>query len=856
MTSAYARPMGLSRQVGEPKRLSIRAWGPTRSRSPDSCTGIDLKTRRTSKTGHDWVTVPWTGSVPTHRAATTTPIRTPMNSTSKHTPKALRIYLELREYPILCDEIRKRMREEIFRRGTVQVDVFEEEVRRKAKASQRREHPHDPSYRDLDETWELRVSRTRERLTDFYFAHNVPHSAFRSIVADVLGARNKQDVLLSFNPELAPWDMLFSQAAEFETADAPLQRQTRHHLQEIIAVLTKGMLSDQLTFVGLARRFFKVEDLRAIAERRIGTGKIGGKAAGMRLAWRITQSHDADDPIDLGPRIVMPESWHIAADLYYEFVEENDFYGFLNQKYKDLDVIRAEYPAYRERYDNAALPRHVVQRLSDILDQAGDGPLIVRSSSLLEDNFGTSFAGKYETHFCASQGGRRARLEELCNAVRLVYASVLNPDALAYRKQMHLIDYDERMAVLIQKVAGTEHHGKFYPQIAGVGFSHNPYRWTPQIDRSGGFLRIVWGLGTRAVDRVAGDHPRMVALSHPTLRPERTPAEIQRYSQHAIDCIDLEKKRVCTYPVRDMIRFDTPGLRYIASVMEGGDLRPIHLMDPRIPKENYVITLDGLLRNARFVSIMRTLLRKLEKAYECPVDTEFTIELVPGEELDFRIHLLQCRPQAKGRPAKEGETFLPRDVPNDNIVFASSRTVCSGRVENIRYVVFVDPERYARIESASERKRIAQTVGRLNERLKGNAFIFVGPGRWGSSNPELGVPVSYADIFNADALVEVPMAIQDEEPEASYGTHFFQDLIEAEIFPVAVYPGKDDDRIDFAFFRNAPNALAFLCPDLADMAPLVMVIDVPSYRGGQVLELAMDSEGKEAMVAYLKAPSR
>ena len=441
------------------------------------------------------------------------------------------------------------------------------------------------------------MSRTRERLTDFYFAHNVPHSVFRSIVAEVLGARSKQDVFLSFNPELAPWDMLFSQAAEFETADAPLRKQTLHHLQEIIAVLTKGMLSDQLTFVGLARRNFKVEDLRDIAERRIGRGKIGGKAAGMRLAWRIAQTHRDDDPIDIRPRIVMPESWHIAADLYYEFVEENDFYGFLNQKYKDLDVIRAEYPDYRERYENATLPRHVVQRLSDLLEQAGGGPLIVRSSSLLEDNFGTSFAGKYETHFCANRGNRRARLKELCDAVRKVYASVLNPDALAYRKQMNLIDYDERMAVLIQRVAGSQHHGKFFPQIAGVGFSHNPYRWTPQIDRSGGFVRIVWGLGTRAVDRVAGDHPRMVALSHPTLRPERNAAEIKRYSQHFMDCIDLEKKAVCSYPVHQLIRFDSPGLRYIASVFEGGDIRPIHLMDPRIPKENYVITFDGLLRS-------------------------------------------------------------------------------------------------------------------------------------------------------------------------------------------------------------------------------------------------------------------
>ncbi|MCU0694619.1 MAG: PEP/pyruvate-binding domain-containing protein, partial [Polyangiaceae bacterium] len=387
-----------------------------------------------------------------------------------------------------------------------------------------------------------------------------------------------------------------------------------------------------------------------------------------------------------------------------------------------------------------------------------------------------------------------------------------------------------------------------------VGFSHNPYRWTPQIDRRGGFLRIVWGLGTRAVDRVAGDHPRMVALSHPTLRPERNPAEIQRYSQHCIDVIDLAKLDVVSYPVTDVIRYDVPGLRHIASVMDGGDILPLHMTDPRIPAQNYVLTFDGLLRNARFVTLMRTMLRRLEDAYAFPVDTEFTVDLLPGPELDFRIHLLQCRPQAQGRPAKEGETFLPRDVPEEAIVFASSRTVCSGKVDNIRYVVFVDPERYSRLSSTQLRVRIAQVCGTLNERLKGNSFILVGPGRWGSSNPELGVPVSYADIFNVDALVEVPMAIRDEEPEASYGTHFFQDLIESEIFPVAVYPGKDDDRIDFPFFRQAPNALRHFAPEAEDVAELVKVIDVPAYTSGKVLELAMEAGPKEAMLAFLKFP--
>lgn len=775
-----------------------------------------------------------------------------MSRLARMTPKALRLYLELREYPILCDEIRKRMRDELFRR-VVPPDLFEEEVRRKALASLHREHPNDPDYQEDAEVWELRLSRTRERLTDFYFAHNLPHSIFRQIVADALGARNKHDIVLTFNPELAPWNTLFAQAQEFENAPEHLRKQTEHHLQEIIVVLTKGMLSDQLAFVGLARRFFKIADLHDINRRRIGRGKVGGKAAGMRLAWRVLQTKAPDDPLDVASRVVIPDSWHIASDLYYEFIEANDLFQFLNQKYKSIDEIRSEYESYRTRYETAALPHQLVRRLSELLDEAGDVPLVVRSSSLLEDNFGQSFAGKYETHFCANQGDRATRLKELTDAVRRVYGSVLNPDALVYRKQMGLIDYDERMGVLIQKVEGRVFGSHLFPQVAGVGFSHNPYRWTPEIDRRGGFLRMVWGMGTRAVDRVAGDHPRMVALSHPTLRPERNAAEVQRYSQHFIDTIDFNQNGLATHRVSDILRFDYPGLRWIASVVDGGDLLPLQLADARIPPDKYVITFDTLLRNPRFVTLMRTILRKLEAAYERPVDIEYTVDILPGSEPDFRVHLLQCRPQARGVDTQA--TTVPRDVPHEQVVFASSRTVSSGRVSNIRYVVYVDPERYCRVQSMAERTQIAQVIGRLNQVLKGNAFILVGPGRWGSSNPELGVPVSYADIYNVDALVEVPMAIRDEEPEASYGTHFFQDLIESNIYPVAVYPGKDDDYFNFDFFRSAPNALLRLCPNEKAMADLVSVIDVPRATGGMVLELAMEAGETEAVLAFL-SPAR
>jgi hypothetical protein len=433
-----------------------------------------------------------------------------------------------------------------------------------------------------------------------------------------------------------------------------------------------------------------------------------------------------------------------------------------------------------------------------------------------------------------------------------VYGSVLNPDALAYRRQMGLLDYDERMAVLVQKVEGARHGDYFFPQVAGVGFSYNPYRWTPQIDRRGGFLRMVWGLGTRAVDRVGRDHPRMVALSHPTLRPERTAHEIRRYSQHFVDAIDLEHNQLTTVPVADVIRHDFPGLRYIASIADGDDLQPIHLADPRIPSDHYVITFDALLRNRAFVTLMRTILRKLEDAYKRPVDIEYTIDIVPGAEPGFVVNLLQCRPQA--RPEDSDLASVPKGIPPERVVFASSSTVSRGRVKNIRYVVYVDPEHYSRVQSMIERTRIAQVIGRLNQRLAGHAFILVGPGRWGSSNPELGVPVGYADIFSADAIVEVPMSIRDEEPEASYGTHFFQDLIESKIYPVAVYPERPGDSFRFDFFRGAANSIRSLLPDGDSALDVVKVIDVPAVTDGMFMELVMDDSEHEAVCAFLAPP--
>ncbi len=741
------------------------------------------------------------------------------------------------------------MRQELFARGVIAPERFEQEVREKAIHSQQREGLSDPFGQEPAEVWQERLEQIRDHLTDFYFAYNLPHTLFEEIVHDVLGERAPgQEVVLPFNPELAPWHVLLAQAREYEALTDEQRRQVGHHLKEINVVLVKSMISDQIAFVGLAKEFLDAADFRAIGERRIGAGKIGGKAAGMMLAWKILQREDPADGLDLRDRVVIPDSYFIGADVFYDFHTLNGLDEFINQKYKTQEEIEADYAHIQEVYAGGRFPRQVLGRLRALLAEVGKAPLIVRSSSLLEDNFGFSFAGKYDSFFCPNQATLEENLAALTNAVARVYASVLSPDALLYRQRMGLVDYDERMAILIQKVQGQRYRDFFFPTLAGVGFSHNPFRWNRKIRPHDGLLRMVWGLGTRAVDRVDNDYPRMVALSHPQLRPEAGADQIRKYSQHFVDLIDLPANAFRTLPVADVLRPDYPGIELLASVDRGDYLQPIYAPGA-IGHAPLVLTCGELLKNQEFVTLMRGMLQRLEHHYGRPVDVEFTVEFTARRPYHFVLHLLQCRPLSSH---EWGEGLrIPSDVPSEDVIFLSRRLVPHGRVGRIRYVVYVDPARYAGVPDYETRFELARVVGRLNKRLEGECFILMGPGRWGTSNVELGLKVTYADIYNARALIEIAQSHHDDTLEVSYGTHFFQDLVEARIYPLPLYPNASDTVFNRGFFDRAANTLGELLPADAGCARFIKVIDVPAVTGGRYLELVMDSEQDEAL-AYLK----
>jgi hypothetical protein len=758
----------------------------------------------------------------------------------------LNIYLTLSQYPILGHRIRSRMRKELFSRGIITQDDFEAEARQKAIESQGREGLQNPYGEESSEIWEKRLSRIRASLTDFYFAYNLPYADFERIIREILTERGRNELdFVWFNPELAPQDMLFEQAEMIAHMPEEERAKYRPRLQEIKVVLIRTMVSDQLRYIKLARRWFKVADLVEIRDRKIGGGKIGGKAAGMLLAQRILKE---TAPPELRERFRIPESFFLGSDVFYNFMSLNGLMHWNDQKYKSEEQIRADFPMVRAEFSKGQFPPEILERLEELVRNAGKTPLIVRSSSLLEDNFGASFAGKYESIFCPNQGSLKENLFALTNAISRVYASSVNPDALMYRHQHGLADYDERIAVLIQHVEG-EQFGRYYlPQGAGVAFSRNLYRWSPQIRQEDGFLRLVWGLGTRAVDQVADDYPRLVALSHPTLQPTAEVRSIRRYSQQNLDVIDLEANQFCTVPAREIINRRYPPLRYIVQVEQDGYLGAMrsNMVDP----EKLVITYEGLLSHTPFPARMREALKLLETHYESPVDTEFTLEVLNPNTInpDVSITLLQCRPQSRIQETSQAK--LPHELLEKDIVFSSQRMVPHGIVQGIRYVLFVSPEGYFHISTPSERIKLVRAISQLNAALKGATFIAVGPGRWGTSTPDLGVHVAYGDIYNARALVELSGELVGTSPEPSFGTHFFQDLMEAHIYPLAIFLDDKDVLFNHDFFYTTPNkVLKFITIDKR-LTQTLRLLAVKDYRSDHHMDLVMDGQ-KGRAVAYL-----
>jgi len=642
---------------------------------------------------------------------------------------------------------------------------------------------------------------------------------------------------------IVPWDTVYQKLAQLdETGPASAER-----AQEISALkqeLGRMMLGDHPQFNRLADTYLRLTDLFGIRHRMIGSGRIGGKAAGMLVARRILAADSGE--IDFTEVLEEHDSFFIGSNVFFSFLVANNLFRLRVRLTRSSQISPEEFEAVERRFLAGSFPPEIIEQFQELLDYFGQAPIIVRSSSLLEDSFGNAFAGKYRSEFCANQGPPEVRLTAFLTAVKLVYASALNPDALAYRRQRGLGESDEQMAILVQRVSGLRYHNYFFPQLAGVAFSHNLYRWTDRIDPRQGMVRLVFGLGTRAVNLVGGDYPRMIALSHPTLRPE-IGAKAAVYSQRQVDLIDLDQNTFRTEALARVIAdADYPNLHLFLSFLEdGGYLRnPVGVLLREFKRP--VLTFNHLIAHTDFVRILREMLARLERAYGYPIDTEFTASL--NRDNKVRINLVQCRPmRLPGALAADAEP--PRDLPKERVLFRAGRMISGGVVGPIRYILYLDPHAYAEETSREVKKSLGRVVGELNRHptLQQDKMMMMGPGRWGSSNLDLGVNTSYADISHTVALVELACEVAGRASELSYGTHFFQDLVEARIIYLPVYPNDPTAEFNSAFFTSSPNLLAQLLPSAEKFVRFIKVIDVPAAAGGRFARIVADSRSQQAV---------
>jgi hypothetical protein len=599
-------------------------------------------------------------------------------------------------------------------------------------------------------------------------------------------------------------------------------------------------VSSQLPFVGIAKRWVTIRDLDAILDHTIGhiayPGRLGGKAAGMIVAQRILLPLLEHRDPDFERHIAVPDTWYLSSGLFSDFVDRNGFHFFHSYKYQDRDEIDRQYKGVADLFASGSFPPDVMEEFRKLMEEVGEHPIIVRSSSHLEDSFGLAFSGKYESVFLANQGGLEERLAAFLRGVKTVLASMYGPDPILYRRDHGLLDYNERMAMIVQKVVGRRFGDWFLPFASGVMFSYNSYAWSPKIRKQDGLVRLVFGLGTRAVDRVGGDYPRMVPLSHPGLRPEATADQVARYSQHMVDAIDLRRGVLRTVDFATLAaETGHPDLFDAVSVRDEGSLRAPLSRLQELPSDRLVLTFENLIARTPFVPLVKKVLATVQAAYGRPVDMEFAWD-------DGKLYILQCRSLSTRREIER--VTVPLDTPAEDRLFLSRTGLCSARVPGIEYVVYVDPRAYDRLASASEKRRIGWAVGRLNKRLFGKVYVLMGPGRWGSNDINLGVPVGYADINNTRLLVEIAFARDGYTPEVSYGTHFFQDLVESDIAYLPLHPDAEGSALDEELLLSSPNALADLDRELAPLAGVVHVVHVPAVRPGRLLQVHLDGEGQ------------
>lgn len=554
---------------------------------------------------------------------------------------------------------------------------------------------------------------------------------------------------------------------------------------------------------------------------RIGEGSLGGKARGLAFLDSMIKRNYLYDKWD-GVRITIPKTVVLGTDVFDQFMEDNDLYKVAMSNIPDQEILR--------HFVEARLPFQIKEDLYTLISFLRN-PLAVRSSSLLEDSYYQPFAGIYSTYMIPNlESDERRMLDMLSEAIKSVYASAYYKDSKAYMTATSNVIDEEKMAIVLQEVVGRRYHNRFYPTFSGVARSINFYPIDPETPDDG-IANIALGLGKYIVDggltlRFSPKYPRK-ALQ--TSTPELAMRETQRYF-YALDLL-ADSFKPCIDDAINILKLrlteaeKDKSMRFVASTY---DYHSKMLRDGLHKEGKKLVTFSAILNHRVFplAEILQEILETGQREMGKPIEIEFAVDMGHTKEELHTLHLLQIRPIVDS-----DETVDVEDIENvkpEKTIMTSNMALGNGYVKDILDIVYVKPESF----DSSRTHEIAELIGKVNERFleEDKYYILIGPGRWGSADPHLGIPVKWPQISAARLIVE--SGLEDYRIDPSQGTHFFQNLTSFRVGYFTINPFIKDGsyNLDFLNEQKAVYEDEFI-RHIRFNKPAVIAIDGKKNRG-------------------------
>lgn len=524
---------------------------------------------------------------------------------------------------------------------------------------------------------------------------------------------------------------------------------------------------------------------------RIGQGSLGGKGRGLAFIDSIIKKNPVCDNFD-GAAIMIPRTVVLCTDIFDEFMTTNNLYPLALSDAPDEKILHS--------FLQARLPERLIEDFFALFEVV-DKPLAIRSSSLLEDSHYQPFAGIYSTYMIPHVNDRYEMLRMLSDAIKGVYASVFYADSKAYMTATSNVIDQEKMAVIIQEVVGKEVDGYYYPSFSGVGRSLNYYPINDEQPEDG-VAEVAVGLGKYIVDgglslRFSPRHPDKV-LQTSTLDLALRDTQTRMY---AIDMNNMadnfsvdDSFNISKIKVQDAAM--SGGLRYMVSTFDYHDQV---IRDSEYGDGRRVVTFANILQHKVFplADAVDFMLTKGQSEMARPIEIEFAGIVETNGENKGKLYWLQIRPIIDRKDLVD-ESIL--SIPDDKVLLRSNTALGHGNIDNVNTIVYIRPENF----SSSNNSLIAREIEKINRNFveRGENYILIGPGRWGSSDTALGIPVKWPHISNARLIVE--SSLSDYRIDPSQGTHFFQNLTSFGVGYFSINPFIHDGIYDIDFLNSLP----------------------------------------------------